>query len=81
MDCNTLIIVKGKPCKYTTYLKSHLAKLEASVYSPKGINCTIFENQLVSTKIEEYYSKQGKLETKSMKISRQGTVYMSIGYS
>ena len=75
------MIIEGKPCKCIIYLWNLFAKLEAALYLHKEIKCTIFENRLTTTRIKEYPSKQGKLETKSMEIFCQGTACMFIGYS
>ena len=76
-----LIIVENKLCKCIISLKNLLTKLEASVYSHKRIKCTIFQNQSVTAKIEEYPSEQSKPETKLMVISCQGTAYIPTVYS
>ena len=68
------IVVEGKPCKCTTSLKNLYIKLAVSLYSLKGINCTIFENQSITTKIKKNPSKQGK----PMFRWNQGTACISI---
>ena len=75
------MIVAGRPCILTTWLKNASATSGASVFLPRGIKCIIFEKRQTTTSMVQRPNTVGKSVRKSIAMSHQGIAAIGIGWS